>query len=103
MLAAIRSGAVRGRCRGRGCGGQERDQLVGDLPGGVAGQPVSGTGDQREAGVGDAGGRGPHVVGWDEPVVLTRQQQHRAADGGELLGEARRLARSSRSLCRSAA
>src|SRR5215472_760922 len=42
MLAAIWSGAVRVRCRGRGRGGQERDQLAGDLPGGVAGQPVAG-------------------------------------------------------------
>src|SRR5262249_30349136 len=67
--------------RGRGRGGQERGRLVGALPGGVAGQPVAGAGNQHEAGVGDAGRRSAHVVGWDEPVVPTGQQQHRAADG----------------------
>src|SRR5215831_13735808 len=81
------SGAVWECCLGGGRGGQERDHLAGDLPGGVAGQPVAGARDQREAGVADPGGRGAHVAGWDEPVVLTRQQQRRAADGGELPGE----------------
>src|SRR5262245_55665371 len=87
MLAAIRSGAVWGCRRGRWRGGQERDQLVGDLPGGVAGQPVASTGDQREAGVGDTHCRGARVAGWDEPVVLTGQQEYRAADGFQLPGE----------------
>jgi len=42
---------------------------------------VAGADDRDEAGAGDAGGRGAHVGGWDEPVVLAGQQQNRAADG----------------------
>ena len=66
-LAAARSAAVWECCRDRRRGGQESDQLVGDLPGDVAGQPVVDARNQHEAGVEDAGGRGAHVAGWDEP------------------------------------
>jgi hypothetical protein len=48
---------------------------------------VFGAGDQGEAGVRDAGGHGAHIAGGDEPVVITGQQQRRAADGAELPGK----------------
>ena len=73
----------------RGRGGQESDQLGGDLPGDVAGQPVADDRNQHEASVRDAGGRGAHVAGLGRAVVVTGQQQHRAADDAKLPGEVR--------------
>src|SRR5262249_56681354 len=76
------SGAVWECCLGGGRGGQERDHLAGDLPGGVAGQPVADARDQREAGVADPGGRGAHVARWGGADNLTREYGRRGAGAG---------------------
>jgi hypothetical protein len=46
----------------------EPEQLLGDLVGGVAREPVAGAGDEHEAGARYAGGGGANVVGRHQPV-----------------------------------